>query len=79
MRDLKKKESKKRGKMFKVDDLKEVFELAATADTFINELMKIKSNCKNTNKDNAKIKSSGNAAQLALWGRKILLTHLKTA
>ena len=65
--------------MFKVDDLKEVFELAATADTFINELMKIKSNCKNTNKDNAKIKSSGNAAQLALWGRKILLTHLKTA
>ena len=45
--------------MFKVDDLKEVFELAATAGTFINELMKIKSNCKNTNKDNAKINSSG--------------------
>ena len=32
--------------MFKVDDLKEVFELATTAGTFINELMKIKSNCK---------------------------------
>ena len=32
--------------MFKVDDLKDVFELAATAGTFINELMKIKSNCK---------------------------------
>ena len=54
--------------MFKVDDLKEVFELAATAGTFINELMKIKSNCKNTNKDNAKIKSSGNSAQLASSG-----------
>ena len=54
--------------MFKVDDLKEVFELAATAGTFINELMKIKSNCKNTNKDNAKIKSSGYAAQLASSG-----------
>ena len=54
--------------MFKVDDLKEVFELAATAGTFINELMKIKSNCKNTDKDNAKIKSSGNSAQLASSG-----------
>ena len=54
--------------MFKVDDLKEVFELAATAGTFINELMKIKSNCKNTNKDNAKIKSSGDFAQLASSG-----------
>ena len=60
--------SKKREKMFKVDDLKEVFELAATAGTFINELMKIKSNCKNTNKDNAKIKSSGDYAQLASSG-----------
>ena len=54
--------------MFKVDDLKEVFELAATAGTFINELMKIKSNCKDTNKDNAKIKSSGNSAKLASSG-----------
>ena len=27
--------------MSKVEDLKEVFELAATAGTFINELMKI--------------------------------------
>ena len=54
--------------MFKVDDLKEVFELATTAGTFINELMKIKSNCKNTDKDNAKIKSSGDAAQLASSG-----------
>ena len=54
--------------MFKVDDLKDVFELAATAGTFINELMKIKSNCKNTDKDNAKIKSSGAAAQLASSG-----------
>ena len=54
--------------MFKVDDLKEVFELAATAGTFINELMKIKSNCTDTNKDNAKIKSSGDYAQLASSG-----------
>ena len=54
--------------MFKVDDLKEVFELAATAGTFINELMKIKSNCKDTNKDNAKIKSSGDFAKLASSG-----------
>ena len=54
--------------MFKVEDLKEVFELAATAGTFINELMKIKSNCKNPDKDNAKIKSSGYAAQLASSG-----------
>ena len=54
--------------MFKVDDLKDVFELAATAGTFINELMKIKSNCKNTNKDNAKIKSSGDYAKLASSG-----------
>ena len=59
--------------MFKVDDLKEVFELAATAGTFINELMKIKSNCKNTNKDNAKIKSSGNYAQLASSGNSAKL------
>ena len=54
--------------MFKVDDLKDVFELAATAGTFINELMKIKSNCKNTDKDNAKIKSSGFSAKLASSG-----------
>ena len=54
--------------MFKVDDLKDVFELAATAGTFINELMKIKSNCKDTNKDNAKIKSSGYYAKLASSG-----------
>lgn len=57
-----------KGKMFKVDDLKEVFELAATAGTFINELMKSKSNCEDTNKDNAKIKSSGDSAQLASSG-----------
>ena len=54
--------------MFKIDDLKDVFELATTAGTFINELMKIKSNCKNTDKDNAKIKSSGDFAQLASSG-----------
>ena len=51
-----------------LDELKEVFELATGAGTFINELMKIKSNCKNTDKDNAKIKSSGDYAQLASSG-----------
>ncbi len=54
--------------MFKIDDLKEVFELAATAGTFINELMKIKRNSKKANKDNAKLASSGNYAQLASSG-----------
>ena len=56
-----------------LDELKEVFELAATAGTFINELMKIKSNCKDINKDNAKIKSSGYAAQLASSGNSAQL------
>lgn len=54
--------------MYKVDDLKEVFELATGAGTFINELMKIKINSKKANKDNAKIKSSGDYAQLASSG-----------
>ena len=54
--------------MFKVDDLKEVFELAAASGSFINELMKIKSNCKDINKNNAKIRSSGYSAQVASSG-----------
>ena len=54
--------------MFKVDDLKEVFELAATVSTFINKLMKIKSNCKDVNKDPAKISSSRDSANLASSG-----------
>ena len=54
--------------MFKIDDLKEVFELVATAGTFINELMKIKINSKEANKDNAKLASSGYSAQLASSG-----------
>ena len=62
--------------MFKIDDLKEVFELAATAGTFINELMKIKRNSKEANKDNAKIASSGYYAQLASSGDSAVIAAI---
>ena len=51
-----------------MDELKEVFELAAGATTLVNEILKLKKNNKNQSEDEAIISSKGDYAQIGSSG-----------
>nr|DAH54525.1 MAG TPA: hypothetical protein [Caudoviricetes sp.] len=51
-----------------IDELKEVFELATSATVFIKEIMKLKPNNKNSDKDELVLSNKGNSARIGSSG-----------